>query len=233
MYSIHWITRKQAKQPYLIFQDRVEWMNRQAPLFYGVLAIVSLGLFVSMLGLSPPSLMAALIAGVIAVGYTFPVIPFRGRFRPLREIPFSKVLWISVSYAVLTVFFPLVKSVYWLDPRLWVVFAARFLFIYAITLPFDERDRDMDRDAGLRTLPLRFGERFTYYAAMTAMAGAFCIAFWGVYYFGFPIRYPLSVAAAWMVVMLVILLGRMFPSEWMYSLVLEGSMLIYVCIWIL
>jgi len=35
----------------------------------------------------------------------------------------------------------------------------RFLFIFAITIPFDIRDMEGDRTAGLKTLPVFFGER--------------------------------------------------------------------------
>ena len=82
----------------------------------------------------------------------------------LRELPFLKVFLISISWTIATVVLPLVFVGYTLFTFdvLWL-FLERFVFLLAITIPFDVRDIRSDTAGGLITLPVKFGLKGSLY----------------------------------------------------------------------
>ena len=88
----------------------------------------------------------------------FYVIPFRGTLSGLRNLPGFKLFLIAAVWAGVTVLFPIWANDMHLDGKAWLIFAQRFLFVLAITLPFDIRDMQLD-DPDLATLPQTIGVR--------------------------------------------------------------------------
>ncbi|BAV94662.1 UbiA prenyltransferase family protein [Ichthyobacterium seriolicida] len=78
--------------------------------------------------------------------------PYRGN--RIREIPFVKIFLISASWTVATVVFPFVE----LGIRINFIYLLQiFLFVFAITIPFDIRDLKLD-DASMKTIPQVVGK---------------------------------------------------------------------------
>ncbi len=102
----------------------------------------------------------------------FYVIPFQGRFKGFRSMPGFKLFLIAAVWAGVTVLFPLRVNDLALDTKAWVVFVQRFLFVLAITIPFDIRDLQLDR-SDLSTLPQFLGvDRSKYLALGTLLVFA-------------------------------------------------------------
>jgi len=101
--------------------------------------------------------------GVLVFCTLFYYLPlgFIGR---LRELPFLKVFLISFTWAITTVLVPLVFVGYPLVSFdiLWLVLE-RFIFLLAVTIPFDVRDIRTDTAGGLITLPSKFGLKGSLY----------------------------------------------------------------------
>lgn len=74
----------------------------------------------------------------------------------LRYVSFAKLFLIAVSWAGVTVILPLVQHRINIEFDEIIVFAQRFLFVVAITIPFDIRDMSYDK-AELKTLPHAIG----------------------------------------------------------------------------
>lgn len=85
--------------------------------------------------------------------YGFP-LPFKKI--PLRNVPRIKLFVIGLSFAGVTVIFPLVQNDISLSMNHLLTFIQRFLFIVLITIPFDIRDLHCDIES-LNTLPQKFG----------------------------------------------------------------------------
>lgn len=88
----------------------------------------------------------------------------------LRELPFLKVFLISFTWAVATVLVPLVfagHELFSLD-ILWL-FLERFVFLLAVTIPFDVRDIRTDTAGGLVTLPARLGLKGSLYLSFVLL----------------------------------------------------------------
>lgn len=86
----------------------------------------------------------------------FYVTPFRGRLRGLRNLPGFKLFLIAAVWSGVTVLFPVWANDLSFDMKVWLVFVQRFLFVLAITIPFDIRDLQLD-DPDLATLPQTIG----------------------------------------------------------------------------
>ena len=86
----------------------------------------------------------------------------------LRDIAGIKIVTIALVWALVTVLFPLLQEQLSFDKNTWITFVQRFLFVFAITIPFDIRDLQIDRK-GMKTLPLFFGTQFAKYIGFTAL----------------------------------------------------------------
>ncbi len=51
----------------------------------------------------------------------------------------------------------------------------RFLFVFAITIPFDIRDMNADSQTGLKTIPLLIGAKKSTYVSMTTLVLLFAV----------------------------------------------------------
>lgn len=90
---------------------------------------------------------------VLCLLYVLPLFPGKKR---LRDFPFIKLFVLSAIWAYLTAYMPMIQKVHpdYLDYGL--VFE-RFVFILAITIPFDIRDIGIDREQGVATLSTFLG----------------------------------------------------------------------------
>jgi 4-hydroxybenzoate polyprenyltransferase len=58
-----------------------------------------------------------------------------------------------------------------------ILIAKRFLFIAALTVPFDIRDLFEDRQSGLKTVPVMWGEKNAYLFCQVLLAGYIVLLF--------------------------------------------------------
>ena len=89
----------------------------------------------------------------------FYVIPFpwnKSNSFTLRSVAFLKLFLIAISYAGITVLFPLINYCIEVESNEIITFIQRFLFIVSITIPFDIRDLNFD-NKNLKTLPQVIG----------------------------------------------------------------------------
>ena len=91
--------------------------------------------------------------GFLTLLYVMP--PVISKKINLRNLPAFKIFIIALSWAGITVLFPLLQQNVFSDKVLWL-FVQRFLFVVALTLPFDIRDVQYDSKS-LMTLPLWIG----------------------------------------------------------------------------
>lgn len=95
-----------------------------------------------------------IIPGVISIAY---VVPFLAAKKRLRDLNYVKIFMIVVSWAWVTV----VLSARELNMAsmlpVVVMTLERALFVFAITIPFDIRDLQIDSDTEVKTIPSSLG----------------------------------------------------------------------------
>ncbi len=84
--------------------------------------------------------------------YAFPLY----KQKNLRGITGLKLFFVALVWAGVTVLLPSISENRVLDQTIWLLFLRRFLFVIALTLPFEIRDLTND-DLALGTLPQRMG----------------------------------------------------------------------------
>lgn len=123
--------------------------------FYILLSVIALTWAVWNLGMDTLWKLAG--AGVISMAY---VLPFFGSGRRLRDFNYIKIILIAAVWAYISIL-PLLGEINY--TLLSLTALERFLFIFAITLPFDIRDLGIDSSSRLITIPKMIGVKNTYW----------------------------------------------------------------------
>ncbi|MFH1119063.1 MAG: UbiA family prenyltransferase [Bacteroidota bacterium] len=169
-----------------------------------------------------------MVSGAIALLYSLPVIGPAG-FLSLRKIPFVKTFLVALVWSVVTVIVPLTgnSGVIPVEKVSWI-FIERFLLIFPLALLFDIRDADVDRESGIRTIPVVFGEKLTRKLAV-------CIVL--LFIFIYPLAAGTFVfhshfmpAIFWSLPVLWFTYRKSDAvSPLYYSMLLDGSLVLYGC----
>ncbi len=138
--------------------------------------------------------------------------------RALRDLPFLKIFLISITWAVTTVIIPFLQTELTFSTSIIGQFIFTFLFIIAITIPFDIRDIDLD-DQKTKTLPQVLGAKKAIYASYMLLVFAGLINYYTFFYPSYPIILIIS--------LFFISLSNKKMPELYYSGILDGTMLLF------
>lgn len=156
--------KKPEKSPY----KRVRWIFSHHRMIISITLISIMCLVpLFLLYLSIESKLLMLFTGLVAVGYNIPFLTLNNQNIGLRNIPGIKLFLIAMVWAVSSVLLPIMELQHShqlnIAPgdTLLLVFK-RFLFVAAITVPFDIRDLFQDKLYALKTIPVMLGEKRAY-----------------------------------------------------------------------
>jgi hypothetical protein len=92
------------------------------------------------------------------ISFLYPINIFRKSnfYYSLRELPFVKIFLISGVWTITSTFLVAFEHGVVLDSNFLFLVIERFLFVFAITIPFDIRDLKFDNKK-MKTLPVYFG----------------------------------------------------------------------------
>jgi len=117
------------------------------------ITVLSLGLVIYLSFLLKFSTLLALVPFVFfTVFYVVPIPVKKNNSLALRSVAFLKLFLIAISWAGVTVLVPWINYDIEFELTEMIIFIQRFLFVVAITIPFDIRDMKFD-SAHLKTLP--------------------------------------------------------------------------------
>ncbi|MEO5910697.1 MAG: hypothetical protein ABIP95_07395 [Pelobium sp.] len=147
---------------------RVRWIFKNYKLNFTITIISVIALIPLVLLFSIPSKILAVVLGIISIGYSMPLfVSSSGRKFGLRNIPGLKLILIALVWALSSVTLPLLElqhnhqlQISFLN--IFILTFKRFLFVTAITIPFDIRDMFQDKTFKLKTIPTVFGEKKSY-----------------------------------------------------------------------
>lgn len=211
---------------------RVRWVHANNRLIITITLISVISLIVTVLFLSTASKILLLFLGAISVSYNLPLFSIGGEKFGLRNIPGLKLFMIALIWSLSCVLLPIVeigKSQSIIIPAgdTILLIAKRFLFIAAITVPFDIRDLFQDKSYALKTIPVILGERVSYYVCL-----AFLVAYL-VLLLLFTHNLDANFYAIGLTIILtgwLILKSESKKDEYYYFFLLDGTMVLQLLI---
>lgn len=155
------------KDPETSEYRRVRWIFRNYKLNFAITVIATLALFPLFFMLSFKSQLLNVCLGVLSLGYAMPIFKSKNKRFGLRNMPALKLFLIAFIWALSSVMIPFFELQQVHQFRLplsdlLILNVKRFLFLVAITIPFDIRDMFQDKMFELKTIPTIFGEKKAY-----------------------------------------------------------------------
>jgi len=149
------ITNKEA-----LNSDKHKWVKQNLLAFYAVVAVSVIGFLWAVVLADKKVLISLAPIALVTIFYSFPIFKTNKNIFRLREIPFLKIFLITLVWSLSTILLPIIKSGITYDKvHIMSMLLERFLFVFAITIPFDIRDLQADIKQGLKTIPAFIGQK--------------------------------------------------------------------------
>jgi 4-hydroxybenzoate polyprenyltransferase len=145
---------------------------------------------------------------LLSVLYGIPCVPFKGKLRPLRQLPYVKTILVALTWMLTTAV--TVYASNWpitLRPQDILLCLFVFTFILGLTIPFDIRDAKWDKEIELPTIAHLLGVKRTRQLAL-AMLIVYLLLGFGLFIF-LPcyINYPAFFRSYYLAAFVAVLFG--------------------------
>lgn len=161
---------------------RVRWFFGHYRLMVTFTIVSLLSLIPLFFLLSMESRILLVFLSILSFCYSLPLFAVGDQKFGLRNIPGLKPFLITLVWTLSCVLLPILESEnqHLADVRMrdtMILIAKRFLLIGALTVPFDIRDLFQDRQSGLKTIPVAWGERNAYLFCQLLLTGYVVLLF--------------------------------------------------------
>jgi 4-hydroxybenzoate polyprenyltransferase len=161
---------------------RIRWFFSHYRLMVTLTIVSILSLVPLFFLISFSSKILLIFLAVLSFAYGLPLFTMSDKKFGLRNIPGLKLFLITLVWTMSSVLLPVLEAqaahytnVSMRDTTILV--AKRFLFICAMAIPFDIRDLFEDRQLGLKTIPVSWGEKNAYFFCELLLAGYIVLLF--------------------------------------------------------
>lgn len=214
------------------------WMekNRMVVMFLMGCSIVS-GL-VTAFFVRVEAIEAMFVLGTISFLYNINIPIGKGKVFTVRKIPFTKIFLIAFVWASMAVILPWIQEYGWKwDMRAFQLFLLQFLFIFIITLPFDINDIEVDKEVGVRTIPIALGAKKSK-VLLTILSVLYTIFFTIWVVDSSVVIHQVTVFLTGIMVLIFSLLYKTIvrsnrAEKWQIMLWYDGSLILYFLIYFL
>ena len=164
-----------------------------------------------------------ILPGIISVLYVLPLFSKKKRLRDFNNI---KIYLIAIIWGLIIGLIPYIEVVGNLDGTGILYFLEKTFFIFAITLPFDIRDLDIDKSIQVSTIPSKIGKNKSYNLAYVILGVCMLIVI--VLYFLNVYSLPLMIGLilGYIITGALIKLSRDKDDDYFYSGLLDASIII-------
>jgi len=222
-YNFHRLVTLLARKETLASEKYI-WLRNNIKTFYVLMVFSVVGFFIAFLFAKRQVIETLLPIGIITIFYSLPIFKVKTKLFRLREVSILKIFLISAIWALSTILLPLIQAEKSFDMvNVVLMLAERMLFVFAITIPFDIRDMESDKDAHLKTIPNLIGEKRSIQLAVLALVlfGVLCL----LHYIGTPLAYMLPALLLSAISTYVFLVNeRIKGLTYYYYGVLDGTM---------
>lgn len=151
-------------------ENKFSWIAKNLNLFYFIVFSSVAGFIIAACFAKWRVLITLFPLGILTFLYSFPVYKKGIKIFRLREVPLVKIFIISLVWSATCILLPVVQANLHVNLQLLLLLIfERFLFVFAITVPFDIRDMESDEKSRLKTLPLLVGEKASIRIANAAL----------------------------------------------------------------
>ncbi|MDA7804014.1 hypothetical protein N8987_05500 [Crocinitomix sp.] len=134
--------------------ERLQWMQRNDLLVKAMMIVSTAGCLKALYEFNLATYAVLFFSGLLSLFY---IIRLPGKVgKNLRDIPNLKIYLIAIVWASTSTFLPYLNHGVEGLPIPWLLFITNFIFIIAITIPFDIRDLHLD-EAEKKTIPQLVG----------------------------------------------------------------------------
>ncbi|MGK6349916.1 UbiA family prenyltransferase [Parapedobacter sp. DT-150] len=213
---------------------RVRWIFQHERSLWGWTGVALVVCLVFGLRLHLPSFALLGVMGAMGLAYNVPFIRIKGErhWAGLRQVTGLKLFYIGAIWAMSSVLLPVAEvyhdgfAIFW--PQVLMLMGWVFLFVVAITIPFDIRDIYQDRYYGLKTIPVLVGERKAL--ALSSLLLVLHIGWVWLSPYVLTIRLVLCLVS--LLCLLIIVFSPMKKNEYYYFLVLDGTLVVqFLVVW--
>ncbi len=141
-----------------IKSEKYSWAKNNKYIYFSILIIASIFLIYFFINLKLNIIVYLIPFAILNLLYSLPIFK---RIK-IRKIPLIKIFLIAFVWTFVTVNIPFIYSEVRLSNAIYLLFLERFIFIIAITIPFDIRDIQQDKINGVKTIPYFLGENKSY-----------------------------------------------------------------------
>lgn len=208
---------------------RVRWLFSHHRLIISITLIAVLCLIpLGLLYLSIEGKLLMIFTALLALGYNIPFLTLNNQKIGLRNIPGIKLFLIALVWSVSCVLLPVVElehnyQVNISSAETLLLVAKRFLFIAAITIPFDIRDLFQDKYYALKTIPVMLGEKKAYIFCQFLLVGYLAL----LLLFSRALNADIiALAITLLLTGWLILRSNIKKNEYYYFFFLDGTMLL-------
>jgi len=161
---------------------RVRWFFAHYRLMVTFTIVSLLSLIPLFFLITTESKILLIFLSILSFSYGLPLFTVGDHKFGLRNIPGLKPFLITLVWTMSCVLFPVLEVLhrYSNDVSMrdtTIMIAKRFLFIGALTIPFDIRDLFEDRRHGLKTIPVAWGEKNAYLFCQILLIGYVILLF--------------------------------------------------------
>lgn len=225
MYNFSMVLSKAKKNPTTNYVKAI-WSFENHTLMLGITALCfGISGWIFIMDLNRISQVIMVIAGCISLFYNIPLIEINGKKVGLRNIPIIKIILISGVWMLSCTTLPMVATNYH-EVFLTAAIARSvnsFLFVTAITIPFDIRDMYQDKFYHMKTIPIIIGERWSYYLCGGLLL-AQMVNLWYFIPYHAATHWGLSLAS---VLTLLLISGKRFQkNHYYYFIFLDGTLIL-------
>ena len=180
LYNIHKPITYLLKKEFITNSRFINAKRFEAPL--SILSFIAALVCLDSFFIFKPTGQHAVIAcSVLSAAYVLPIL----KGKRLRDVPYFKIFLISIGWAYVCVVLPVATvGRGWGLPET-LMFIEKAAFIFALTIPFDIRDKVWDAQTGVKTIPLSIGtekaKRWASYALIASFSIVFILSFFSVY----------------------------------------------------
>ncbi|MES2681379.1 MAG: UbiA family prenyltransferase [Bacteroidota bacterium] len=224
-YNLHRLVTV-IKNPQALDDEKHKWVKKHLLAFYILVAVSVAGFALAVCFAKKEVLITLFPIGLLTVLYSLPLLKIKKMVFRLREIPLAKIFVISVVWSGATILLPVIESGRVFETsHVVTLLIERFIFVFAITVPFDIRDMVTDRESNLKTIPILLGEQKALRIAGSALLLFTLICTWHYLGTGQVFLLPAFILSA-LSTYIFINNKKIQNTKYYHYFVLDGTMLL-------